>query len=33
MSRVVEYTLGVGVVLFHLVRLAIAQREEKESYE
>lgn len=31
MSRVVDYTLGFGIVLFHLVLLAIAQRHEPQS--
>ncbi len=31
MSRVVDYTLGFGIVLFHLVLLAIAQRHESQS--
>jgi hypothetical protein len=28
MSRVFEYTIGVGVVLVHLVRLTIEQRAQ-----
>ena len=31
MSRVVDYTLGFGIVLFHLVLLALEQRHEQQT--
>jgi hypothetical protein len=31
MSRVVDYTLGMGLVLFHLLRWAIEQRHNLDG--